>query len=286
MRHFHVSLRQPDRWEPLQNSALDLAPPLDREILLEGGDVRLFPELEPEFSFHEALPSWNVDLDEGMGFVVEVRVATAVRGGWSPWMRIGSFGSEIPVEHGDFGWPDGSVEVDILCSAVKQSRYQQRLCAFGRGGCVVARRMTVCLTDRSRASAAGPSSIQPVPRIPVPFRSQQSEEGAIRSRICSPTSVAMVLEYRGITCSTIEVAWRLFDAAHDTYGNWSRAVQGAHTFGVPGLVVRFSAWSEVESVLRRGQPLIVSIGVGEGRLTGAPYRSTAGHLLVLAGLDD
>ena len=285
MRHQHFSMRQPDRWELLEDSALDLASPLDQGIVLEGGEGHQFPELEPKLSFHEALPSWNVDLDDGMGFVVEVQVAPAGQGDGSPWMRIGSFGSAIPVERQEDGWPEGSVETDILRCAARQGRCQLRLRAFGREGRVAVRRMNVCLTDRSTASLAVQASVPSISRIPVPFRSQQVEEESVRSRICSPTSVAMLLEFRGVNRPTIEVARRLFDPAHDTYGNWSRAVQGAYTFGVPGLVARFSSWSEVEPLLRRGQPLVVSIGVRGGELTGAPYRSTAGHLLVLVGLD-
>jgi hypothetical protein len=35
-----------------------------------------------------------------------------------------------------------------------------------------------------------------------------------------------------------------------------------------------------------GQPLIISIAAKPGQLRGAPYESTAGHLLVLCGLDE
>jgi hypothetical protein len=62
-------------------------------------------------------------------------------------------------------------------------------------------------------------------------------------------------------------------------------VQGAYSFGVPGYVARFGAWSEVRERLAAGQPLVISIAAGPGELTGAPYPSTDGHLLVVSGLE-
>jgi hypothetical protein len=55
---------------------------------------------------------------------------------------------------------------------------------------------------------------------------------------------------------------------------------------VPGYLTRFADWADVEARIAAGQPLIVSIGVKKGELPGAPYESTAGHLLVLRGFDE
>ena len=95
----------------------------------------------------------------------------------------------------------------------------------------------------------------------------------------------MVLAYRGVDVPTAEVARVCYDAEHALYGNWTRAIQGAFTLGVPGYLTRFGGWRDVERTLARGEPLVISIGVKKGQLTGAPYESTSGHLLVLRGFD-
>jgi hypothetical protein len=101
----------------------------------------------------------------------------------------------------------------------------------------------------------------------------------------APTSLAMLLAFRGVERPTLEVAQRAFDARHDLYGNWTRNVQAAWSFGVPGHLARFADWKGVAAELERGQPLVISIAAKAGELAGAPYASTEGHLLVVTGFD-
>ncbi|MFN5662885.1 MAG: C39 family peptidase, partial [Planctomyces sp.] len=103
-------------------------------------------------------------------------------------------------------------------------------------------------------------------------------------RLCSPTSVSMVLAHAGNAAVVAQVAERAYDADNDIYGNWPRNVQAAFTMGLPGYLTRFSDWSQVERTLRAGQPIIASIQVRPGELRNAPYEKTAGHLIVLEGL--
>jgi hypothetical protein len=142
------------------------------------------------------------------------------------------------------------------------------IAASGAGGAVY--------FDARRAGAA---------RMPVPFRSQKTPEDALSGRLCSPTSVSMVLAYYGVGQTVHDVAGVARDPRHDIFGNWPRNVQTAFNFGVPGEVTRFDSWSEVEAMLDAGVPIIASIRVRPGELRNAPYESTGGHLIVLTGYD-
>jgi uncharacterized protein YvpB len=145
--------------------------------------------------------------------------------------------------------------------------------------------------DPSLAGWQRPSQETPEPalwqrRLDVPFRSQRTEDPAIAGRICSPTSVSMVLAYYGLERPTAAVADRAYDAEHDIYGGWARAVQAAFEEGLPGYVARFGSWDGVRREIAAGRPVIVSIRAREGELAGAPYASTGGHLIVVTGFDE
>lgn len=260
--------------------------------------VDTFVPIESETSFREVLPSWNIDVPSGCFALVEVRVRRQDGGRWSPWLFVGEWGDHLEFASRTrslvttFG--GGRVATDMVRADVALDGAQLRVCSFasahdvaGVHPAVAVRRATLCLS-------AGRVPIEALERgagvraplaLDVPFRSQRGQEPDIAGRVCSPTSVAMVLQYHGIDVAVDEVARRAFDPRHDIYGNWPRNVQAAWTLGVAGHLARFDDWRAVADCFERGLPLVVSIGVEPGELTGAPYTQTSGHLIVLRGFD-
>src|SRR5262249_56741360 len=88
-----------------------------------------------------------------------------------------------------------------------------------------------------------PSSVPPgrTARLPVPALSQMEADRAVASRICSPTSVAMVLGYLGAGVSPERLAAEMFHPALDLYGVWPAAVCAAGRRGGLRYPVAFSA---------------------------------------------
>ncbi len=251
--------------------------------------IATLPPVSGDFPFQDALLSWNVDAPEATSFVVELRVRAVDEEPWSAWLHVGDWGAP-PDEPRTVRCDGGAIDVDFFRGERRFEAVQVRIRAFAReaGRALVLRRLTLCLSDRERSVAPLPA-LEPRPFgrvLDVPSRSQRAEDPTIAARICSPTSLAMLLEYRGAPASTAAVAARAFDPAHDIYGNWPRNVQAAWTFGVPGYLTRMSDWAEVERSIAEGQPLVVSIAARQGELAGAPYERTGGHLLVLVGFDE
>lgn len=253
--------------------------------------------VEADFPFNEVVPSWNVDVPEGAGFHVELRVGRGGEAFWTPWYYLGAWGeipSELPKTIRD---EHGVVDVDYFRSARRFDRVQYRvhLYAPATGRSPVLRRFALVyshtLDDAALAAQYRhtPSSIPPdrwARRLPVPFRSQKVEEDRIRGSICSPTSTAMVMEHHGVDRPTRLMADVIYDPEYRIYGNWARAVQGAWLFGVPGQIERFSDWKSVKHHVAEDRPVIASIRVPRGWLRGAPYRQSNGHLLVIVGFDE
>jgi hypothetical protein len=123
-------------------------------------------------------------------------------------------------------------------------------------------------------------------RVPVPPRSQMVEADAIRVRICSPTSVAMVLEHWGRRVETAALAAEIFHPGLERYGVWPAAVRAAGRHGLAGYLLRFPDWVSAAWCLDAGLPIVASVHYGRGELPGAAMDETDGHLVVLTGYDN
>jgi hypothetical protein len=253
-------------------------------IPLAAGSQFTLPRFENRA--REALVSWNLDLEPGAAARIEARV-----GRWddalqaTPWLFVGYAGA-VPATKGLQQGGFAQIDVDVLRSSVPLGWIEVRVSNTGRAPLRL-ERVDITLRDRQRRSAlaAPPAFPRAVPALPVPARSQRHDTGALGSRLCSPTSVSMVLAYHGIELPTLTVAASSHDALHDLYGNWPRNVQAAFEHGLEGYLTAIAHWSDAEALLARGIPLVISIAAGEGELRGAPYARTGGHLLVLRGVD-
>jgi hypothetical protein len=127
------------------------------------------------------------------------------------------------------------------------------------------------------------SSVTP---LPVPQKSQMVVLGEMRDHICSPTSVSMVIDYYHGVSSIEDVSRLVYNRQCDRYGLWPAGVWGASRYGLLGYVYRFAQWQEVVWLLSKRIPVIASIQYDEGELACAPMRKTAGHLVVIKGIEE
>ncbi len=130
------------------------------------------------------------------------------------------------------------------------------------------------------------------PEIPIrtrivlrqpPAISQMHGPESIRTRICSPTALAMTLQ-----AAQPAIAWQtVVDACFDGcfYGSWPLAIRCAAGHGRIGAVEALASWESVLRVLGSGSPVVASIRFGRGELPGAPLASSNGHLVTLYGID-
>ena len=122
-------------------------------------------------------------------------------------------------------------------------------------------------------------------RLAVPALSQMDADEAIRMRICSPASVAMVLAYWSARVEVASLAREIFHPGLDRYGVWPAAIRAAGRYGVAGYLLRFPDWPSAAWCLTQGLPVIASVRYGAGELAGAAVPETTGHLLVLTGYE-
>ena len=108
----------------------------------------------------------------------------------------------------------------------------------------------------------------------------------IGGRICSPTSLTMVIDSLGEKNKPAETAAGVYDNGENIYGNWAFNVAYAGELG-------FNAYLDIYDVnammtaLSKGTPVVCSVAIKKGQLSasGYPEYSTNGHLLVITGFE-
>ena len=119
--------------------------------------------------------------------------------------------------------------------------------------------------------------------ISVPEKSQTEYDQSIQHRICSPTCLAMVLDYYGKDAEVPKLAELAYNQEHDLFGVWPSNIWAATQFACLGYIHRFSDFKEAKTLLDKNTPLITSIRYKEGELANSAIKKTPGHLVVLRG---
>lgn len=106
----------------------------------------------------------------------------------------------------------------------------------------------------------------------------------IGNTICSPTSLAMVMEYYGYNYDTELVASHVKDNGADIYGNWSFNTAYLGLTGLYGHVDRFYTVDELRKMISMDMPAVVSIKTKSAEeLKGSIMPYPGGHLMVIIG---
>ncbi len=120
----------------------------------------------------------------------------------------------------------------------------------------------------------------------VPRRSQWRVAHADDFRICSPTSMSMVVGYfNAKPVNTADFANRSYDEGLKVFGSWP--FNTAHAFeecekNIYFFVMRLPCFSALYNLLAKDTPVVVSV---RGELRGARKAFSHGHLIVVVGYD-
>lgn len=273
----------------------------DRSQLIIGdGRARLTsPIVKTRFSFNEILLSWNCYADDSSGLAITLFVSKdSILWHDFAYLDWGHYPEAFHTGDGDSTGKRmadiGFVDTDII-KLNNPANYYKFVIDFSHGDSLpfYLDRIIVCYTNSLANSrqfarfgqiASKPRSIN----LAVPFIAQGSLPDSIAGLTCSPTCVAMVLNYFGHQYAALEVAATAHDSFNQTYGNWPYNVEAAYLLGLKKTWVgRHNSFGELAGELEQGKPVIISIEALPGKLTGAPYETAAnnGHLIVVRGFD-
>lgn len=251
----------------------------------DGGDALVtLPEWIPRRAVSHLLPALSVLGEAEYGYRFELAVRAA--GAWSPWTAGVTLGpasfAPLPTRVAAVA---SDIDVFLTTEPVDAVRLRLRLRVVDRHTLAAAPWLVSLSASEGARAAPAARPVAGRVNLGVPPRSQMEEDEAVRHRVCSPTSVAMVLEHLGARVDTLTLAAAMFHAGLDLYGVWPAAIRAAGRHGIAGYLLRFPDWAAAAWCLGAGLPIIASVRYAAGELAGAAIRETTGHLLVLVGYD-
>ena len=221
---------------------------------------------------------------------VRFELSVEVEGEWSPWVASAVLGPLAFTPLASTATDALRCAIDVFTSRERAARVRYRIRVHPDGSTSLSSlrwlaTLSACdLVADDAIAAPRPRAIERHV-IDVPPLSQMETPPSIRHRICSPTSVAMVLARWGRSTDPTALAAEMFHPALDLYGVWPSAIRAAGRRGIAGYLLRFPGWAPVTWCLENGLPIVASVRYESGELTGAAIPSTDGHLFVLTGED-
>jgi Peptidase_C39 like family len=218
-----------------------------------------------------------------LSYGVRLELAVRTGGAWSPFVAGVSLGG---ASFAPLAATDGlDVDVDVFRTRApaEAARLRFRLKADEASALLANRWMLTLSASDTVSGRPVAAAARPALRLEVPPRSQMDAERVIADRICSPTCVAMVLDYWRRPPVLGELAAEMFHSGTDLYGVWPAAIMAASRRDLGGYLLRFPDWSAAAWCLSRGLPIVASVRYAAGELTGAAVAETPGHLIVLTG---
>ena len=259
------------------------------------------PIISPGFSFNDLMLSWNAErLPENGALNFEVSVSPdSVK--WydfhyqsygAPDSAILNSMTKLPTKIENIG----RVATDILNLKVPMrfARISVTSMLSDQSVGIVLRRLTVCLASdnpswgefRKYKGDDSDTGIGAV-NLAVPYYTQRQLPEDLAGNCCSPTSVAMVLNYHEKNADLEAFSRSVYDPYHDMYGNWPYNVQAAYLAGMRKTWVEIhSGFDELYNEVAEGKPVIISIAYGYDELPNSPiHEASVGHLIAVVGFD-
>ena len=246
-------------------------------------------------SFKKMVMSWNVDTPEGT--VVSVEAQIFLNKKWTPWLSWGRWSTTE-----DSGSVKSSIksllamDTDTLLIKDGQTatalRYRIKLESKSATHSPTIRLVAIAVRGNEPHSLPVNKNLKKADIVlDVPQYSQKQRDPKISGRICSPTSLAMILNYYGVNVIPEETAWGVMDYAEDIFGNWPFNCAYAGSFGLRSYVAYYTSLEDIKRDILAGRPVAASVmykkseSVAENLpvLHNAPIEATHGHLVVVRG---
>lgn len=246
-------------------------------------------------SIKNMVMSWNADTPEGTAVSVEAQILLDEK--WTPWLSWGRWSTTADSGSAKVANSKSTLDMDIDTLSVKKGqatalRYRITLESKTAAQSPVVRLVAVTVRGSEHKALPVNKHVSKADVVlDVPQYSQKQRDPKIASRICSPTSLSMILNYYGVQVIPEEAAWGVMDYAGDIFGNWPFNSAYAGSFGLRSYVAYYNSLEDIRRDILAGRPVAASVrykkseSVAENLpvLHNAPIEATNGHLVVVRG---
>lgn len=258
----------------------------DCQVLIINKDIKLITSktVKTPFAFDSLVLSINAKFDKGAALLVQCAVKTGKE--WSGFYNIayisGDYKKSFCLNKDAFA----SVDADTIFPAQPANSFKFKITALGNADVFgAAAALTNAAASYDEEFATDTLEQQPAQLELKPISQYDFADKKLQPRLCSPASLAMVLNYWGKKTTLEQTAKGVYDDNAAIYGNWMLNAAYAAQRGLNAFVLRCSSLAQAEGEVLCGRPLIVSIAYQKGALKNAAVSQTAGHLLVICGFD-
>ncbi len=234
--------------------------------------------------FQELVMSWNVLIDDFSKITFSIAIGNDE--GFSDFFIMGYWTDEYKYSFANQEDDFGLLDIDVLKPKINNVTMVKLKILFKATSNDVTKIKNISLTMKrsdqrqSVNDIEWDESVNDVPKL------AQMGIPSIGSRICSPTSLAMILGYYNYNESPVDVANEVYDRGASIYGNWS--FNASYAGGKEGLISRVEYISDLQILndyLVNGIPVALSIRTTDKtQLNQSLMAYSSGHLVVLTGI--
>lgn len=258
-------------------------------------------EIDTE-DFTNLILSWNSKTPENTYIEVLARVYVVERnkaiGKWSEYLSWGIWGSTINSSSANSKCEIAKVDTDVFVlndksnNVAKKLQIKVKLYSADSNNTPTISQITATFIDTVGAKEVFSKEVDEIyceNTIETPCFSQYEREESIASRICSPTSLTMVLNGMGENLMVEDVAWNCYDYMYKGFGNWTFNVAFAGSLGYESYI-EYGSLEALQREILKGYPVIVSVKyTNDENNKDYPYIenspvTTSGHLIVVCGI--
>lgn len=237
-------------------------------------------------NFYQLVMSWNVlDLGEAR---IQFMVSIGNENAMSDWMTMGYWESDKHASSTNQSNDFANVSIDTLTNkdVTNNNLVKVRFVVTPNGSSPKIKNISLTTKPTSTSKVTLDLTNLKETTLDVPKINQMSIP-VIGSRICSPTSLAMILRYYEKDVSATSVADAVYDRRWKAYGNWTLNASYAAEYNLNGRVEYVNDTSILRDYINAGVPLALSIKTtSTSQLTNSPMPYLAGHLIVIVGFKE